>query len=54
MGVVTNSVKDMTLGLYESSNLSKNMTQNLEVGSKLCPVVKECRDFSEGIAFGDA
>ena len=47
MGIVTNNL------YFEATNLTKNMTQNFDLGSKLCPIVSECRDFTEGIKFGD-
>jgi len=52
MGVVANSVKDLSLGHLENI-ITQNLISNLDMGSKLCPVVSECRDFAEGITFGD-
>ena len=52
MGVVANSVKDQSLTLLKET-ITQNLTSNLDLGSKMCPVVSEFRGLIEGITSGD-
>ena len=52
MGVLANSVKDQSLTLLRET-VTQNLTSNLDLGSKMCPVVSEARGLAEGIASGD-
>ena len=61
MGVLVNSIKeakDMHMDLTQVTTgkstiigkYTKNAIENLDLGSKACPVVRECRDVASGIA----
>jgi len=62
MGSVANAVKNAGNGLgkvtssgnaafcKQGGNLTRNFSNNIGAGSKLCPVVNEFRNISEGLA----
>ena len=65
MGAIVNAVRIITPGMSNVGGVtlkgrivggrkfSTNVTHNLNKGSKVTPIVGECRNMTEGIAKGD-
>ena len=63
MSIIVNAIKDKNIISTKSctkfrnnealSKLAKNSASNIDLGSKTCPLVSECRDVGEGVVQGD-